>query len=334
MSLKFSAMKFFGLSIFIIGLGLLIMRPGFAQDSPGNGLRIDLLREEQTLTPGQNDSYVISVTNVSAGPTTVSVFVNDFTPDDETGQPTLIVNEDNDQSPYSIRNFVEVVDSFDLDVGESKDVVVNVTIPEEAIPGGYYGAIRFVAGSVPGEGGEGTAVTLSASVASLLLINVPGEVEEGLTLGYIKAVNNGKLVSFSETPPDQIAVHLENTGSTILKPFGEVVVKDWFGNEIYRYELNPIASNQLRSNILPKSTRTFKDNIENIGRFGRYTVEGYLTYGEGGGNTIIARTSFWVVPVKILLAIFAVIVAVVWFATRGIKMYNRKIVERAKKKSQ
>jgi hypothetical protein len=195
-------------------------------------------------------------------------------------------------------------------------------------PGGYYGAIRFDAGVGNAEGDA--AVALSASVASLLLVSVPGQTTEQLDLDYIQARKDGNTSTFFESSPDSIVISLDNSGNTILKPFGRVAIKDLFGNEVQDYEFN---GGQLRGNVLPQSARVFIDDIEDVGFIGRYSIDINLGYGEGGGNIITASSSFWVIPWRILMAILAVVVLIIWFMTRGIKLYNRKIVERAKKNS-
>lgn len=327
---KQHAFRFFGLLagvLLIISMIGTALVPLFAQDDgpPGNGLRITPVRQELTLEPGQNESYSIEVTNVTTSRTTVNAVVNDFESDDETGQPRLLVNTD-EPAPFSVKEFIDLPGEFELAAGESQSVSISVRIPGDALPGGYFGAIRFEAGAGSGSG-DGT-VALSASVASLLLVSVPGEAEEGMSLDYIEARRGDNGGKFFEYAPDTIAVRLENDGNTILKPIGRVAIKNMFGNEVYSYEFN---GGQVRGNILPKSGRIFENSTENIGPLGRYTIEANLSYGDGGGNIITATSSFWVVPWKLLLVAAAVIAFIVWFATRGIKIYNRRIVERSKR---
>jgi hypothetical protein len=100
---------------------------------------------------------------------------------------------------------------------------------------------------------------------------------------------------------------------------------------VANYEFN---GGQLRGNVLPQSSRTFEDSVSGLGRIGRFTIEANLSYGEGGGNLINTQTTFWVIPWKILLAALAVLAFLIWFFTRGIKAYNRRVVSRAKKSSQ
>lgn len=292
--------------------------------TPGNGLRITPVRQEITLSPGQTDSYTVEVTNVTTAATNVSAVVNDFESDNETGQPRLLVNTDN-PSPFSVKKFIDLPGDFELDPGQSRSVTISVRVPADALPGGYFGAIRFEAG-VGGESGDGQ-VALSASVASLVLVSVPGDAEEQMSLEYIHALRDGSSSAFHQYPPDTIAIRLNNEGNTILKPIGRVTVKNMFGKEVHSYEFN---GGQIRGNVLPKSGRVFEDAAENIGRIGRYTVTANLSYGEGGGNIITASSSFWVIPWLWLLAAALIIGFIVWFLTRGIKLYNRRVVERAR----
>jgi hypothetical protein len=296
------------------------------ENAAGNGLRITPVRQELTLGPGQNDSYTIEVTNVTTAPTTVTAIVNDFESDNESGQPRLIVNTDR-QSPFSIKPFLDLPGNFTLEPGESRLVTMSVRIPDEAMPGGYFGAIRFEAGAAsPAD--DGTAVALSASVASLLLVSVPGEADETMSLEFIEARQDGQAGRFLETAPDTVAIKLNNEGNTILKPIGRVSVKNMFDNEVYSYELN---GGQVRGNVLPQSSRVFEDAVENIGFIGRYTVEANLSYGEGGGNIITASTTFWVIPWKILLIGATILAFLIWFGTKGLKAYNRRVVARARR---
>ena len=300
-----------------------------AQDNTdtGNGLRITPVRQELILAPGQRDSYSIDLTNVSQGEMNVVSVINDFESDNETGQPKLLLGP-GESSPFSIKEFVILPESFPLEPGETMTVSIEISMPSEVKPGGYFGAIRFAPGTETGAD-EGT-VALTASVASLLLISVPGDVPEGMTLENIQPKRGDHSSTFFESPPDVLAVTLANTGNTILKPFGQVVIKDIFGNEVHKYEFNDA---QVRSNVLPQSSRTFEDALENIGLLGRYTAEANLSFGEGGGTILQGQTTFWVIPWKILLAVIAVVAAIIWFATKGLKTYNRRVVQRAKRNS-
>lgn len=312
-----------------IGLSAVVAQEESA--TSGNGLRITPVRQEFILAPGQSESYEIEVANISAGDVSVITVVNDFESDDTTGQPRILVDPE-DETPFSLRQYVSLPEPFTLEPGQSRKVNISVDLPEDANPGGYFGIVRFAVGI---EGQDLGTIALAASVGSLLLVSVAGDVQEGMELGFIEARqtqtdNTSRGGSFFESAPDKIAINLKNTGNSILKPIGRVAIKNMFGKEVASYEFN---GGQLRGNVLPQSSRTFEDSVSGLGRIGRYSVEANLSYGEGGGNLITAKTTFWIIPWKLLLGVLAILVLLVWFFTRGLKVYNRRIVERAKRHS-
>lgn len=312
------------IALVISFFGLTTLR---AQDeSPGNGMRITPIRKEFILTASQSDSYEIEVTNVSTGDMNIAIVVNDFESDNATGQPKLLVGP-GESSTHSLKSFVKVPSSISLKPGETKKVTVDVTVPDNAAPGGYFGVVRFQAG---GRGATANAgdVALNASVSSILLVSVPGQTNELLNLSSIQVLKNNEAGTFFETAPESVAIRLENAGNTIVKPFGRVTIKDWRSNEVYSYEFN---GSLIRGNVLPESSRVFEDPISNIGRIGRYTVEANLSYGDGGGNILYGSTTFWVVPWRLLLGIMVLLIALIWVATRGIKLYNKRIIAKAKR---
>ena len=328
MLLKRKTFVNFGLSVLmVVMLAVAIPRLTAAQSdtsTTGNGLRITPIRQEMVLAPGQVDSYKIEVTNVSPGDINVVTVINDFASDNETGQPRLLTAEEG-ESPYSLTKFVVLPDDFLLRPGEKKEVEIKVEVPVNIAPGGYFGIVRFASGGNQDEQGN---IALNASVGSILLVTVPGQVEEGMELGFIQARTGGVSRSLFEYTPDTLAINLINTGNSILKPFGRVAIKDMFGNEVMAFEFN---GGKFRGNVLPKSSRTFEQELDDFGTIGRYTVEANISYGKGGGNIINAVYTFWIVPWRLIIGILAGILLVVWFATRGVKIYNRRIIEKAKK---
>ncbi|HEX9679389.1 MAG TPA: hypothetical protein VGA08_02100 [Candidatus Saccharimonadales bacterium] len=313
----------------LVGTLMLFAINTHAQDdntSSGNGLRITPVRQEYSLAPGQAESYEVEITNISQAPIEVTVIVNDFESDDVTGQPRIIVDPDQ-KSPFSLKQYVSLPADFRLEPGGSQKVTIAVNLPDSLNPGGYFGIVRFAPKGITAEEG---AVALNASVGSLLLVSIPGDVTEGLTLQFIEARRDGSTRGIFESAPNTLAIGLDNTGNSILKPFGRVAIENIFGNEVYSYEFN---GGQLRGNVLPQSSRTFEDEIHNIGKIGRYTVEANLSFGEGGGEIIAATTTFWVIPWRLILVALALIALVIWFVTRGLKSYNRRVVAQAKRNS-
>lgn len=324
-----SAYKRVVLSVLVLAVAFLNISPSvWAQQQSGNGLKISPVRSERTIERGESDTVEVTVENVTELPITAQFFINDFLPgEDGSATPQIILNdEDGSQTEYSIKSFVSAPENISLDPGEKQTLTLTLSIPESASPGSYFGALRAAPVSSDQEA-SGTQVGLTASVASLILVTVPGDVVELVTLKDITVLNGDNAGSFFDSAPDTVAVSLNNEGNVFTKPFGSVTIEDWSGNVVHQYELN---SAEPRGNVLPASYRTFENGVENIGSFGKYTVKANIAYGDGGGNILTAEKTFWVVPYRAILIGAVALVLLVLGATRGIKAYNRSVVNRSK----
>lgn len=287
----------------------------------GSGLQVSPTRTEMSVLPGEQKDFKISVKNVIQGPVTVKVLVNDFQSDGVSGEPQIIVNEDKDL-PNSMKGFVKSVDDFSLSAGEAKEVTLIVDIPADTTPGGYYGVVRFAA--VPqGQSEDGqTQVSLNASVASLLFVEVSGDIKEQIQIDSIKIYRDKRSSSLFFFEPNNAAISISNTGNSFSKPFGRVAIKKG-ESEIYSYELN---DTEPRGTVLPNSSRTFTDEIKNVNKFGKYTLVASIAQGQGA-EVVVEQISFWYVPIWMaVLAIVLVVVIgiVVWLIYRRMGRKRRR----------
>ncbi len=320
-----------GTAMLVLAIVVLLLARNVNAQETGNGLRISPPRIVKSIFPGSSDQFSIDVTNVTAGPLAAVVTVDNFTSDDEAGTPQLVVDE-NFNPPYSIEPFIGEFDNLQLPSGKKVTLDVTVNIPEDASPGAYYGLIRFTA--IPDGVEDTSGVALSASVGTIVLIEVPGDIVEAMSLVELAAAkDNSPNLSTTgglfESAPDSVVIRLQNDGNSFLQPFGRVAIKDWSGNTVYDYELN---DGDPRGNVLPNTIRRFEDSIENIGSFGKYTIEANIGYGDTGGKIITATSTFWVVPWKLILLAITGIALVVFGGTKGLKMYNERIIDKAKKR--
>jgi hypothetical protein len=278
-------------SIFV-GSGALVG----AQGSGGSGIQIIPTRTEITISPGEIRDVTLTLKNVTRSPIIAKGFIHDFEPDNVTGEPQIIVDP-NTKSDFSLKDYIRGLQDYELQPNETKDVVIQFSIPPDAAPGGYFGAIRYAA--VPKEQieseGERT-VALTASVASLVLIEIPGDVTESVRVDKVAVELGGQERSFFMQAPDKASIQISNTGNSFVKPFGIVTVKR--GNkEVYSYQLNNTGQ---RGNVLPKSSRTFKDDIKNVNTFGKYVITANVSYTDGG-DVITVNKTFWVIPLWALI---------------------------------
>lgn len=284
------------------------------QQEGGSGIQISPTRNELTVQQGESKGFKINVKNITPGVLTARAFVNDFESDNETGAPQIITDAKR-KSDYSIKPFLKGLSDIELQPGETKEVALTIDMPLTQAPGAYFGAVRFAAipkGSEQSTNDSGKQIALTASVASLVLIQVPGDVTEGMTLNSLtlqEADETGKVLksgTFWTTPPNQLATRITNTGNSFVQPFGKVVINKG-GKEVYSYEFN-LKTN--RGNVLPKSSRTFTDPIKNIGGFGKYEVTSSLSFKQGG-EVFIIKQGFWVIPIWAFIVLAVAIVALI-----------------------
>jgi hypothetical protein len=287
---------------------------------PGSGLSISPLHNQLTLDPGQSTTIKVSVKNITRNDVVAKAYVNDFRSDNNTGNP-VIITDPNKQLQTSIKKFVHPAD-IPLAVGEKKEITVPVTIPAGATPGAYYGIIRYraiPAGSQAPKEGE---VSLSASVGTIVLIQVKGDLKERAQLSALKIYNNDKSGTIFFKKPNKAGVEIANLGNSFLQPFGKVTVSDMSGKEVYSYEVN---NNQPRANVLPGSKRIFIDPIKNINKPGRYTVNASIAIGNGS-DVLVSQKTIWYLTggfLVAILAILAILIALTLFAYRQYRKSRR-----------
>jgi hypothetical protein len=90
-----------------------------------------------------------------------------------------------------------------------------------------------------------------------------------------------------------------------------------------------IAVNSDQSNVLPNSIRRFDSQFNKSWMIGRYTADLTLAYGTTG-QAITNTISFWVIPYRLILVILLILVTVIYILRRMIKVYNKRIIEKAK----
>lgn len=283
-----------------------------------NGFTISPVLTEITVAKGQSQTVPITVSNPTSTTLVAQPIVNDFVASsDESGTPNLILKNNVPLPTNSFKSLVGNIPTITLGPNKTGTVDVTVTVPSGALSGGYYGAVRFV----PGNLGNLSNVGLTASVGSLFLVTVPGNLTTKLTLVQMSASDvNGNPSSFFTNGKVSTLIRLQNTGNIYTAPFGTIVVKNTWGHIISTTQFN----NQTpASNILPQSTRKFVVGLPNDKYFGHYTITTSIGYGTQGNNLIVASSSFWYIPVWaqiVGLIIIVLIVAVIYWIVHSIRV--------------
>jgi len=284
----------------------------------GSGLSISPTISQFTIQPGGSDTIKITLKNITVDNVTAQGFVNDFTSDGTTGNPKILTNETS-PSPHSIRNFVFGLNDIPLQRGEQKNITIGLQVPKDTTPGAYYGIIRYKAVPVGQNAPAPGQVALTASVGTIVLVTVPGNVREQVQVKGLHVYRGGEDGSLFFGPPTSIGVEVANFGNGFVAPFGSVEVRNMFNKNVLNYQLN---NPKQPGNILPGSSRVFTQNIKAINSLGRYTIIASVSYGKGSQVLSVQKT-IWYIPKWIAVLFIAVIAGLLYLAFRSYRRYQR-----------
>jgi|JI10StandDraft_1071094.scaffolds.fasta_scaffold69473_4 hypothetical protein len=301
------------------------------QAGAGSGLRISPVRTELSIKPGESKSVTVNVQNVTSASTEFQAIINDFVAgDNEYGQPALILDADKYAPSHSLKKYIAEIPNVTIAAGQNKDVKVTINVPRGAAAGGYYGAVRFA----PAGTKNNNNITLSASVGSLILVKVPGDISENMVISSFDVRKGEKGINgnafFTSNKDLYATVRFKNQGNVHEQPFGKVTLKK--GNKIL--QTTEINNTDPKGNVLPDSTRRFVVKLDKVGSWGKYTVEGNFGYGDNG-QLLSANSSFWVVPIALIviaLILLAALLFLLFGLPRAIRRYNANVVRKASRR--
>ena len=264
-------------------------------------------KTELWMDSGGKHTKELLITNRTGDIRLFKIDIEDFRGSREPDKPIQFLGPE-EKGPYSLKDYLNPeIREFTLSHGQRMRLPVEISIPEDAEPGGLYGSI-LVAASVPGELGEGGEKEIAGGqmkiitrLASLFFIRVKGD---ALEEGFLK--DFGTPENLYEKGPVSLNLIYENNGNVHLTPYGKIEIKNFIGRKIEEIEVDPWF-------VMPDSVRAREIKWEG-GKFlfGRYTVN--LSLNRGYQDIIDQKSfAFWIIPWKILLIGFLGLVIVIWF---------------------
>ncbi len=254
--------------------------------------------------PGETIVKEISVTNRISDNHTFELTVEDIEGSDDPDTSVVLLGAE--KGPYTIKDYVSFPNkTFTLNLGERAWVPVTISIPPNAEPGGFYGSILISTIRESENASNETAKSpVIARVGTLFFLTVPGDIKRE---GYTKELSLMNKKWWYESGPINLNILYENKGSVHLNPYGEIRIKNTFGEEVGFLEIEPWFA-------LPESLRTREVTWDREMLFGRYVVTAHINRGY---DDIIdeVSTSFWVLPWKIVGGTFLVVFIII-FAVR------------------
>lgn len=288
------------------------------------------VRTDLTVTAGTTGYVKVLVTNLTAAPITVQPIENDFVSGGEQGQPALILNPSSYAPSHSLKRFMAPLSNVTLPPKGGATVTAAIKVPKGAQAGGYFGALRF-APTVNGSSSAASSAVLGESVASLILMTVPGPTVEALSLTNFEVQQNGSTASnFRNSNNLNLFMRFENKGNLQEAPFGQIYVQK--GKKLlYTYNFNQTDP---KNEILPDGFRRWSIPLKGMGKFGKYTVGATISYGTKGQSIDITK-SIWIIPTTYILA-FVIILVILAAGIIGtyvfLKSYKRRILQSSRRR--
>ena len=279
------------------------------QDLPAMETKNDFVlgpgKAELLLNPGESAERELYITNRLGREMTFKVEIEDFAGSRDASETIVLLG--NKKGPYSLKDYIKPeAAEFTLKNKQRIILPVTIAIAKDAEPGGLYGAI-FVS-TIPSANEKDTELNASTGGAvtitrlgTLMFVRIKGDVKEE---GFLKSFSaKGKKIF--ESGPIYFDLVFENNGNVHLNPYGALEIKNLFGSKVGEIIVDPWFA-------MPDSLRLREVNWNKSFLLGRYTAEAKIN--RGYGDIIDEETiSFWVMPWKIILAGFAVLVLIVLF---------------------
>jgi hypothetical protein len=292
-------------------------------------LTIAPARFEVTTDPGTDVGGTVTLLNDQDAPITFYTSYENFVAgDDNSGTPKFIGGD------TGLATWMESPAEISLAPGEVQKVDFTIHVPQDATPGGYFGAIFW--NTVPPSGGQ---VSIGAKVGMLVLLSVSGDITEG---GGITAFDRAGHGFFYTALPINFSYTFRNDGSDRVQPSGTLSIRD-----TVFLRAKQLDANSAKGNVLPASERSFALNwskhsqsapqgfFKAVGyewrnfALGLYTAKLSLTYGPSALQTH-QTLRFFVLPWQLLIVVIFGLGVLLGIGRRLLRSYNRRIIARAR----
>lgn len=253
-------------------------------------------------------------------PTYLVAKVTSFEPKDNLGNLRL-KNELEGPIRFSLDNAdVALNQPFFLKSGASQQLLLKIRVPEKIEEGDYY--YTLIAETIPPSNLTGSTASIArVTLGSNILISVTetGVIEIKPRIVLFEVISKMRLFgqkinlfdSFEKVP---IVLIVENRGRNLIKPEGEIILKNFFGE--LRYQIIPknILSQSQRiveassSSSLPGQKQTNNKQATSLilsdFLFGKVNLSAEISFGENSPK-LFANTSFFAFPFRLTLLILA-----------------------------
>ncbi len=300
----------------ILGMfvSLLLLSPAtIVMAQGGAGITLKPATLDEAIELGTSQTHTVTVRNESNIDQTFYLSKRDITGVRDGNVPIFAV-ENIETTGFELSQWITIAtDSIFVPAGQEVPIQYTVNAPANATPGSHFAGI-FVSVDAPEIRESGAAV--GYEVAHIVVMRVAGDVIEK---AEIRQLSTNNYIYSSQNV--EFNVHIQNNGSTLIRPTGPLEINNMFGQKVGTVLFNTDAAG-----VFPGTSREFV--LEWVGsdtRFGRYEAVLSAVYGEEGSKqTMTSTVTFWILPMNIIgpaLGVLAVLFLIIYVAT---KMYVRR----------
>ncbi|MDA1079646.1 MAG: hypothetical protein O2840_03080 [bacterium] len=241
------------------------------------------------LKPGETTQVELRVRNDSNKTVTINTNAVDFIVGEDGTTPVPLDNVDTSNSRWSLSSWLTIAPQEQvLEPNQTAGLAVVITVPEDALPGGHYAMVAHT----PASGSlddSGSATGINQRVGTLLYVVVDGPINEAAF------IRDFTFTDFMEYGPVPFSFTVENESDVHIRPQMHIDIFNLFGKKVATIQPGT-------KNVFPYESRAFSGEWDQIWGYGPYTAKLTMSFGQQGA-VVIARTSFWLLPVKLLIAI-------------------------------
>lgn len=287
------------LMLIAAGLTIVTLLAGFARAQNTNQITLSVspISFELSANPGDTLERTFRIVNGTDSELTLTTTPKNFTAEGEEGG----VNLTEEETSFSLASWISVNPSEAvLPARGSQTFAFTVDVPENAEPGGHFGSVIVKTNPIAI---DATGAAVSQEAGPLILVSVAGDISEAARIVEFKAQKN-----FWESGPVVLETRVENLGNVHFKPSGVITIKNMFGNEVTKINLE-------ERNVLPDTIRKLSNEWNPGFAVGRYTADLSIVFGPNQEVTT-ASTTFTVFPYKIIIPALLGLILLLFFAVR------------------
>ncbi|PIE85548.1 hypothetical protein CSA08_01445 [Candidatus Gracilibacteria bacterium] len=152
------------------------------------------------LDPGDSITKTATLRNNGTGSVTIYTGKSDFEAKGNSGVPRFVRYSELVHPDQQISTWITIdTPQFIINPGEEKTINFQIDVPEDATPGGHYGAVFFKNPNSETSSGSGN-IGINIDYGVLLLVNVTGEVISTGSVGTIVVNGGGGVKKMDDCP--------------------------------------------------------------------------------------------------------------------------------------